>query len=116
LEQFVCISSVLAAAGEGQQYSHDKKATHATASAFINDNESGLYHDYEVWLEKLAPRAPRFQYHQNRTGEDNADAHLKRQIISREMVVGSRTESSISGRVSRSFTESSTGTGEKGCW
>ena len=62
-------------------------ATHATASVFINDNESGLHHDYEVWLEKLAPHAPTSQYHHNRTGEDNADAHLKRQIMGREVVV-----------------------------
>jgi len=87
LEQFACISSVLAATARGQQYSHDKKATHATASVFINDNESGLHHDYDVWLEKLAPHAPTSQYHHNRTGEDNADAHLKRQIMGREVVV-----------------------------
>jgi secondary thiamine-phosphate synthase enzyme len=62
-------------------------AMHITASVFINDNESGLLHDYEVWLEKLAPHAPTSQYHHNRTGEDNADAHLKRQIMGREVVV-----------------------------
>src|SRR3954463_12700573 len=62
-------------------------AMHITASIFINDNESGLHHDYEVWLEKLAPHAPTAQYHHNRTGEDNADAHLKRQIMGREVVV-----------------------------
>ena len=62
-------------------------AMHITASVFINDNESGLLHDYEVWLEKLAPHAPTGQYHHNRTGEDNADAHLKRQIMGREVVV-----------------------------
>ena len=62
-------------------------AMHITASVFINDNESGLHHDYEVWLEKLAPHAPIAQYHHNRTGEDNADAHLKRQIMGREVVV-----------------------------
>src|ERR1043166_5466533 len=59
-------------------------AMHITASVFINDNESGLHHDYDVWLEKLAPHAPTSQYHHNRTGEDNADAHLKRQIIDRK--------------------------------
>jgi hypothetical protein len=53
-------------------------ALHITASVFINDDESGLHHDYEVWLEKLAPHAPIDQYWHNRTGEDNADAHLKR--------------------------------------
>lgn len=60
---------------------------HITASVFINDDESGLHHDYEVWLEKLAPHAPTSQYHHNRTGEDNADAHLKRQIMGREVIV-----------------------------
>ncbi|HKQ40519.1 MAG TPA: secondary thiamine-phosphate synthase enzyme YjbQ [Verrucomicrobiae bacterium] len=62
-------------------------AMHITASVFINDNESGLHHDYDVWLEKLAPHEPTAQYHHNRTGEDNADAHLKRQIMGREVVV-----------------------------
>lgn len=62
-------------------------AMHITASVFINDEESGLHHDYEVWLEKLAPHAPTSHYHHNRTGEDNADAHLKRQIMGREVVV-----------------------------
>src|ERR1041385_344114 len=62
-------------------------AMHITASVFINDNESGLHHDYEVWLEKLAPHAPTSAYRHNRTGEDNADAHLKRQIMGREVVV-----------------------------
>jgi secondary thiamine-phosphate synthase enzyme len=62
-------------------------AMHITASVFINDDESGLHHDYEVWLEKLAPHAPTSAYRHNRTGEDNADAHLKRQIMGREVVV-----------------------------
>jgi secondary thiamine-phosphate synthase enzyme len=63
-------------------------AMHITASVFINDNEQGLHHDYEVWLEKLAPfdESPD-RYHHNRTGEDNADAHMKRQIMGREVVV-----------------------------
>ena len=56
-------------------------AMHITASVFVNDDERGLHHDYEVWLEKLAPHQPTSQYHHNRTGEDNADAHLKRQIM-----------------------------------
>ena len=60
---------------------------HITGSVFINDDEPGLHHDYEVWLEKLAPHAPTSQYEHNRTGEDNADAHLKRQIMGREVVV-----------------------------
>jgi secondary thiamine-phosphate synthase enzyme len=62
-------------------------AMHISASVFINDDERGLHHDYEVWLEKLAPHAPTNQYHHNRTGEDNADAHLKRQVMGREVVV-----------------------------
>jgi secondary thiamine-phosphate synthase enzyme len=62
-------------------------AMHITASVFINDNESGLLHDYEVWLEKLAPHEPTSAYRHNRTGEDNADAHLKRQVMGREVVV-----------------------------
>lgn len=62
-------------------------AMHITASVFINDDEHGLHHDYEKWLEELAPHEPVSQYHHNRTGEDNADAHLKRQIMGREVVV-----------------------------
>ena len=62
-------------------------AMHITAAVFINDDESGLHHDFEVWLEKLAPHEPVKNYHHNRTGEDNADAHLKRQIMGREVVV-----------------------------
>jgi len=62
-------------------------AMHISASVFINDAEDGLLHDYEVWLEKLAPHEPVTQYRHNRTGEDNADAHLKRQIMGREVVV-----------------------------
>jgi len=62
-------------------------AMHITASVFINDDESGLHHDYEAWLETLAPHAPTSQYRHNQTGEDNADAHLKRQVMGREVVV-----------------------------
>jgi secondary thiamine-phosphate synthase enzyme len=62
-------------------------AMHITASVFINDDESGLHHDYEEWLERLAPHAPTEQYRHNDTGEDNADAHLKRQVMGREVVV-----------------------------
>ena len=62
-------------------------AMHITASVFINDNESGLHHDYDEWLERLAPHAPIGQYRHNDTGEDNADAHMKRQIMGREVVV-----------------------------
>ena len=61
---------------------------HITASVFINDDERGLHHDFGVWLEKLAPFNPDTNvYHHNRTGEDNADAHLKRQVMGREVVV-----------------------------
>ena len=62
-------------------------AMHITASVFINDNENGLHNDYEKWLEELAPHEPIEQYDHNNTGEDNADAHLKRQIMGREVVV-----------------------------
>jgi secondary thiamine-phosphate synthase enzyme len=62
-------------------------AMHITASVFINDNEDGLHQDYEKWLEELAPHEPTEQYDHNKTGEDNADAHLKRQIMGREVVV-----------------------------
>jgi secondary thiamine-phosphate synthase enzyme len=62
-------------------------AMHITASVFINDDEYGLHQDYEKWLEGLAPHAPIRQYRHNDTGEDNADAHLKRQIMGREVVV-----------------------------
>jgi secondary thiamine-phosphate synthase enzyme len=58
-----------------------------TASVFINDDESGLHQDYEAWLEQLAPHAPTSRYRHNMTGEDNADAHLKRQVMGREVVV-----------------------------
>jgi len=61
-------------------------AMHITASVFINDDEPGLHHDYELWLEKLAPHEPVSQYRHN-VGEDNADAHMKRQIMGREVVV-----------------------------
>ena len=62
-------------------------AMHITASVFINDDEPGLHHDYEKWLERLAPHEPISQYHHNKTGEDNADAHIKRQVMGREVVV-----------------------------
>ena len=61
-------------------------AMHITASVFINDDESGLHEDYERWLEQLAPHEPVSRYHHNRTGEDNGDAHLKRQVMGREVV------------------------------
>jgi len=62
-------------------------AMHITASVSINDDESGLHRDYDRWLEKLAPHKPVSQYLHNRTGEDNGDAHLKRQVMGREVVV-----------------------------
>jgi len=62
-------------------------AMHITASVFINDDEPGLHHDYEVWLETLAPHEPVSRYQHNRSGEDNGDAHLKRQVMGREVVV-----------------------------
>ena len=62
-------------------------AMHITASVFINDDEPGLHQDYEAWLEGLAPHAPTSHYRHNLTGEDNADAHLKRQVMGREVVL-----------------------------
>ena len=62
-------------------------AMHITSSVFINDDEHGLHQDYEKWLEKLAPHEPTLQYRHNDTGEDNADAHMKRQVMGREVVV-----------------------------
>ena len=62
-------------------------AMHISASVFVNDDESGLHHDFDTWLEKLAPHAPTSRYRHNDTGEDNADAHLKRQVMGREVVV-----------------------------
>ncbi len=62
-------------------------AMHITSSVFINDDESGLYKDYDRWLEQLAPHEPTSQYNHNLTGEDNADAHLKRQVMGREVVI-----------------------------
>ena len=62
-------------------------AMHITTSVFVNDNESGLHEDFDIWLEKLAPHSPTDQYKHNETGEDNADAHLKRQLMGREVVV-----------------------------
>lgn len=62
-------------------------AMHISASVFINDDERGLHHDFEAWLEKLAPEKPHSQYRHNDTGEDNADAHIKRTLMGREVVV-----------------------------
>ncbi|GAB3552873.1 secondary thiamine-phosphate synthase enzyme YjbQ [Noviherbaspirillum agri] len=62
-------------------------AMHISASVFINDDERGLHHDFDAWLERLAPHEPVTQYRHNDTGEDNADAHIKRQVMGREVVV-----------------------------
>ena len=62
-------------------------AMHITASVFINDDELGLHHDYKLWLEKIAPHQPINYYRHNDTGEDNADAHIKRQIMGREVII-----------------------------
>jgi secondary thiamine-phosphate synthase enzyme len=67
-------------------------AMHITASVFINDNEKGLHKDYEKWLEELAPHSPIDHYDHNKTGEDNADAHLKRQVMGREVVIAITNE------------------------
>ena len=90
-------------------------AMHITASVFINDDEPGLHHDYDAWLEKLAPHAPVSQYRHN-VGEDNADAHLKRQIMGREVVVAVTRAGLTSGHGSRYSTASSTAAAASGRW
>jgi Uncharacterized conserved protein len=89
---------------------------HITASVFINDDEPGLHKDYDAWLERLAPHAPTAQYRHNDTGEDNADAHLKRQVMGREVVVAITQASSISEPGNKFFTVNSTARGRNGCW
>src|SRR5689334_21833944 len=89
-------------------------AMHITASVFINDNESGLHADYKKWLEALAPHEPTSQYQHNRTGEDNADAHLKRQVMGREVVVAITNGKLDSVPGSRSSTASSMGAAPSG--
>ena len=87
---FVNITSQVAAAVEKSGVREGLvlvNAMHISASVFVNDDEHGLHHDYDAWLEKLAPHAPVSQYRHNDTGEDNADAHLKRQVMGREVVV-----------------------------
>jgi secondary thiamine-phosphate synthase enzyme len=86
---------------------------HITASVFINDDESGLHQDYEKWLEKLAPHAPIRQYRHNDTGEDNADAHLKRQVMGREVVVAVTNGRLDFGTCSRIFCGEFDGRGRK---
>ena len=91
-------------------------AMHITASVYINDAEDGLLQDYDDWLEKLAPHAPTSQYRHNRTGEDNADAHMKRQIMGREVVVAITKERLILAHGSRSFMANSTAVAANVCW
>ena len=88
---------------------------HITASVFINDDVSGLHHDYDVWLEKLAPHGPISQYRHN-VGEDNADAHMKRQVMGREVVVAVTGANWTSAPGSRFFTASLMEGVRKGCW
>jgi thiamine phosphate synthase YjbQ (UPF0047 family) len=89
---------------------------HITASVFINDDEPGLHHDYEMWLEKLAPHAPTTAYRHNRTGEDNADAHLKRQVMGREVGLQSPKANWISGRGNKFSTANLMADGASACW
>ena len=91
-------------------------AMHITASVFINDDEGGLHRDYEEWLETLAPHEPISRYQHNNTGEDNGDAHLKRQIMGREVSARSPRELSTSAPGNRYSTESSTEGVKKGYW
>ncbi len=92
-------------------------AMHITASVFINDNESGLHHDYELWLEKLAPfDASSKTYHHNRTGEDNADAHLKRQVMGAKWSWPLPRANCILARGSIFSTTNSTAGGGSECW
>ncbi len=92
-------------------------AMHITASVFINDDESGLHHDFGEWLEGLAPfNASPDHYHHNRTGEDNADAHLKRQIMGREAVVAITAGKLDLGPWEQIFYGNSTANERSGCW
>ena len=91
-------------------------AMHITASVLVNDDESGLHGDYARWLERLAPHAPTDQYRHNDTGEDNADAHLKRQNMGREVVVAITEGRLDLGTWERIYTESSTAGAASACW
>lgn len=91
-------------------------AMHITASVFINDDESGLHQDYEDWLEKLAPHEPVSSYRHNWTGEDNGDAHFKRQVMGREVVVAITGASWISAPGKRFSMANLTAGGAKGFW
>ena len=91
-------------------------AMHITASVFINDDESGLHHDYKKWLENIAPHEPVSSYRHNDTGEDNADAHIKRQIMGREVVVAVTNGQLDFGPWSKYFTVSLMGEEKNGYW
>src|SRR6266508_3035641 len=91
-------------------------AMHITASVFINDDESGLHQDYEKWLEKLAPHEPVSHNRHNDTGEDNADAHMKRQIMGREVVVAVTVVNLTSVPGSKFSTVNSMDEDVSGCW
>lgn len=91
-------------------------AMHITASVFINDDESGLHQDYEEFLEALAPHEPVSRYKHNLTGEDNGDAHIKRQVMGREVVVAITNGKLDFGPWSRFSTENSTEAAGNGCW
>jgi len=90
-------------------------AMHITASVFINDDESGLHHDFDKWLERLAPHEPVSQYRHN-VGEDNADSHLKRQVMGREVVAAVTNGKLDFGPWEQIFMVSLTGGERRGCW
>ena len=90
-------------------------AMHITASVFINDDEAGLHSDYKRWLEKLAPHEPLSRYRHNLTGEDNGDAHHKRQVMGREVMVAITKGKLHFGTWEQIFLENSTATEENGC-
>jgi len=91
-------------------------AMHITASVYINDDESGLLQDYDEWLEKLAPHEPVSHYRHNRTGEDNGDAHLKRQLMGREVLVAVSSGKLDFDPGNRSFTANLTAAGANAYW
>jgi secondary thiamine-phosphate synthase enzyme len=91
-------------------------AMHISASVFINDDERGLHQDFTRWLEGLAPHAPTSQWRHNDTGEDNADSHLKRQLMGREVTVAVTAASSTSAPGSRFSTANSMAGGASACW
>src|SRR6185436_4983786 len=88
---------------------------HISASVYINDDESGLLKDYDEFLERLVPHEPTSQYRHNDTGEDNADAHIKRQVMGREVVVAITNGNWTSAPGNKSFTANSTAAGRSAC-